>query len=90
LWNTVTARQRLHRKVYSLVNIIKNIGDPFQHYSEDVINLVTKEVMSQQVKHDILQLSDIGEELFKKFRQERISSNEFLLWAPMKRRKLQT
>jgi hypothetical protein len=88
--NTVPARQRLHRNVYSLVNIIQNIGDPFQHYSEDVINLVTKEVMSQQVKHDILQLSEIGEELFKKFRQERISSNELLLWAPLKRRKLQT
>ena len=87
--NNVAARQRLNKNVSALTDAMKKSGDPFSHDTNDVINLVTKEVMPEAIKEGILTLTDVGLELFRKFKQERILSNEVPLWASMKRRKLQ-
>ena len=64
--------------------------NPFAFEGQDLINIVTKTVMPAQVIHDMSNAYQIGADLYKTFVQQRITSGEAAVWAPIKKCNLQT
>jgi len=83
-----------NQKVQKLTETIRNFTNPFSDESSsgdnDLYNLVTKVVMSKEIKDDLCQQSEIGRTLFIQFVEERVRSGKVNLWSRMKKRKLLT
>lgn len=79
---------RQNKNVRNLSDVIKNCGNPFQHNSLDIINIVTKQIMPTHTKNDILTLGEKGSRVLEKFVNERIRTNDVNLWAVLKKSKL--
>ena len=74
-----------------LSNVFQLHGDPFiEDEADEVFNLLTREVMNEQVSKDILERDEIGQELFEKFTTERIIEGKLSVWEKMTKRKLRT
>ena len=86
--NVVTNRQQKY--VLKLLTALNNFTNPFKYDGDDLINLVTKSVMSNVVKDDVCNHANVGKDLYQKFCETRIISNSVNLWDPMKKVKLQT
>ncbi|KAK3750703.1 hypothetical protein QZH41_005743 [Actinostola sp. cb2023] len=84
--------QREDKSIDQVLTTVQNFTDPFKDEGDELFNfkLVTKVVMSEKVKNDLCQQSDIGRVLFETFVKDRIHSNKVNLWSPMKKRKLLT
>ena len=86
---------REDKGVQQLVAAIKSFTNPFSvsKYSasnNDLYNLVTKVVMSEEIKNDLCQQSEIGRKLFNTFVDERLKTGKVNLWSTMKKRKPKT
>ncbi|KAK3746101.1 hypothetical protein QZH41_015518, partial [Actinostola sp. cb2023] len=86
---------REEKGVHQLTTTIKSFTNPFSIGDDstcntDLYNLVTKVVMSDKIKNDLCQQSEIGRKLFHLFVDERLKSGKVNLWSTMKKRKLQT
>ena len=86
--NVVTNRQQKY--VLRLLTALNNFTNPFKYDGDDLINLVTKSVMSNVVKDDVCNHANVGKDLHQKFCETRLISNSVNLWDPMKKVKLQT
>ena len=87
---STSAIKQHDKMVQDLSTIFKNIGNPFTEDSENLLNLVTKAVLPEDVTNDICQQSVLGQALFDDFVQDRIKSNNTSLWAPLKKYQLKT
>lgn len=75
---------REEKNLEKLVTTLENFTNPFIEQSNDLFNLVTKFVTPSKVKKDLLEQSEIGQNLFEKFVKDRIQSGEINLWSLMK------
>ena len=66
-------------------NIILSQGNPFTEHQNEIVNLMTKAVMKDEVKDSILNRDQIGQESFEQFVNERINTDEKFFWDPMKK-----
>ena len=71
-----------------LSNTIRGFTNPFSQDGADLLNLVTKVVLPEEVKDYLCNQSDIGLKLFTAFVKERIQTGKENLWSPMKKQKL--
>ena len=81
--------------VHQLMATIKSFTNPFSVSGDsasntELYNLVTEVVMSDKIKNNLCQQSQIGRRLFQTFVDKRIQSRKVNLWSTMKKRKLQT
>ena len=84
------AELRETKQVISLCHTIRNFSNPFVGESTLLYKLATKAIMPDKVKNYLCRQSDIGPRLFEEFLNERIKLNKINMWAPMKKRSLQT
>ena len=80
--------QRLSVNVQSLKAVLQRCGNPFAYDGNDLYNIMTKEVMTEEIREGVLGIVEIGEETFRKFVEERIRSGEISVWSAMKKTKL--
>ena len=90
---SIVARE--DKGVQQLIAAIKSFTNPFSVSKDsasniDLYNLVTKVVMSEEIKNDLRQQSEIGRKLFNTFVDERLKTGKVNLWSTMKKRKLKT
>ena len=79
--------------INKLTETIKTFTNPFssdQNTNTDLYNLVTKVVMNEKTKKDLVNQSEEGRKLFSAFVQDRIKTGKINLWAPVKKRNLLT
>ena len=62
----------------------------FSYQENDIINLVTKVVMLETIKHDICLIEEVGVAKMEIFIQERIKTEQVTIWATMQKVRLQT
>ena len=84
-----------NKAIQQLTRTIKSYTDPFTPddnagSNTDLYNLVTKKVVCEKTKKDLVQQSEIGQKLFSSFVEDRVKSGKINLWAVMKKHKLQT
>lgn len=87
---SATVLQNHENSVLKLTATMKSFTNPFSVEGDDLFNLVTKSVMPENVKQDVCNQGEIGQEMFDAFVAQRIKSSSVNLWAPMKKRKLAT
>ena len=80
-----TARNRIFRNAENMKNIILSQGNPFTVHQDEIVNLMTKAVMKDEVKVSIINRDQIGQEAFEQFVNERINSDAKFFWDPMKK-----
>ena len=85
---------REDKGVQQLIAAIKSFINPFSVSKDsasnsDLYNLVTKVVMSKEIKY-MCQQSETGRKLFNTFVDERLKTGKVNLWSTMKKRKLKT
>ena len=80
-----TARNRIFRNAEKMKNIILSQGNPFTVHQDEIVNLMTKAVMKDEVKVSIINKDQIGQEAFEQFVNERINSDAKFFWDPMKK-----
>ena len=80
-----TARSRIFRNAGKMQNIILSQGNPFTIHQNEIVNLMTKAVMKDDVKENIRNRDQIGQESFEQFVNERINTDAKFLWDPMKK-----
>ena len=79
--------------INKLTETIKTFTNPFssdQNTNTDLYNLVTKVVVNEKTKKDLVNQSEEGRKLFSAFVQDRIKTGKINLWAPVKKRNLLT
>ena len=64
--------------------------NPFSEQSNDLFNLVTKEVVPEKIKEVLCNQNQIGQKLFEAFVCDCIQSNKINLWSTMKKHQLGT
>ena len=74
----------------ALTETLREYLNPFREPSDDLMNLVTKVVMPNEVKEDLCNQRKIGRQLLEEFVEERIKSQSVNLWGPLKKRNLKT
>lgn len=81
--------KRYNENIVKLKEVLE-ANDPFQE-GGDLINIITKAVMPTEVKEDISNRDQIGQERFDSFVKERIGTGCTLsVWSPMKKANLKT
>ena len=73
-----------------MLTTIENFTNPFSLETDQLFNLVTKVVVPDQVKKDLMEQTKIGQDLFGVFVKDRIQTGKVNIWEPMRKRKLQT
>ena len=87
---TAAVLSREEKNIEKLLATINSFTDPFSEQGTELFNLVTKVVMSEEIKEDPCNQSEIGQNLLETFVQERINVGKVNFWSPMKKRKLLT
>lgn len=82
--------KREHQDIQRLASTIQNFTNPFSDDNTDLFNLVTKVVMSNEVKKDLCEQKEIGKKLLKTYVDERIKTTKVNVWSRLKKRKLLT
>ena len=75
-----TARNRIFRNAGKMQNIILSQGNPFTEHQNEIVNLMTKAEMKDEVKDSILNRDQIGHESFEQFVNERINTDANSSW----------
>lgn len=71
------AMKQEEKDVKTLTDTIRNFSNPFSNGATDLFNIVTKVVMPDAIKNDMLQQEEIGKKLLKTFVEERIQTATF-------------
>ena len=80
-----TARNRIFHNAEKMKNIILSQGNPFTVHQDEIVSLMTKALMKDEVKVSIINRDQIGQEAFEQFVNERINSDAKFFWDPMKK-----
>ena len=73
-----------------LVGTIEGFINPLSYQENYMLNLVTKAVMLEKIKHNIRLIEEVGVAKMKPFIQERIRKEQMNIWEPMHMFQLQT
>ena len=76
---------REEKNITKLSYTIRAFTNPFSQDGADLFNLVTKAVLSEEVKDDLCNQSAMRFKLFTVFVKERIQNGKDNLWSPMKK-----
>ena len=87
---TTSVLNREEASIVKLKTIIANYINPFEQTGEELYNLLTKVVVSEDVKKDLCAQSTEGYNLLEKFVTKRIQKGTSNLWSTMKKRNLLT
>lgn len=85
---TASVISREEENIEQLLTTMENISNPFSQQCDQLFNRVTKAVMPDQVKEDLMEQTDIGQDLFGVFVKDRIQRGTVKIWESMKKRKL--
>ena len=66
------------------------MSDPFATEERQLVNMITKAVMPDDIKEGVLTRDKIGQALFETFAQERIVEAKLSVWSPMKKANLKS
>ena len=78
-------------QVQKCARYIEERGSPFSPNCPNILhNFVTKEVMPEDVRRDLLKVSDIGKEAYEHFHNERFITRTVRLDSPIRRLKIKT
>ena len=80
-------------KICDMLSFTKSCEEPFNlsdHTELKLHNIITKEVMSDAIRKDILHIEKTGSELYTKFRKERYIDKSVRLSEPIHRNNLKT
>lgn len=83
-----TVNQRYQDNVRKLMKVFENHSIDFNN-SNDVFNTITKAVLPEKSSEEFLKHESIGENMYKDFKDERITGNK-PIWEKMTKRKLPT
>lgn len=81
---------RQEKNIQILTSTILGFTNPFTEDAKDLCNIVTKAVMPDAVRTDVVSEPEIGSSLAETFTAERVTSKKINLWSPMKKRQLKT
>jgi hypothetical protein len=85
---TASKSNRQMCDVTTVFNAVVNSTDPMTYDGNDLINISTKAVFSEDIKNDATRMSALGKELYASFKTERIESDHTYFWARIKQVKL--
>jgi len=78
-----------HKRVFDNAAKMKDVlmehGSPFAEKTKEVMNVMSKAVMTDNIKQGILQRDLIGQKLHETFVTERLVKGTKSVWAPMKK-----
>lgn len=78
--------EKLDLSITSLCRTFNIFGNPFEEQQTmELYNIITKHVMPEEVKNDVLRQEELGSQCFKDFVFNRIVSKSVNFWAPMKK-----
>ena len=80
---------RFEQNVSKLKEVLKR-NDPFLVTENELVNVITKAIMPEEVKQSLSQPDKTGEDLFAKFVDERLVGGKISVWSPMKKVNLKT
>ena len=75
--------QKLHRNTEQLLSFVSESPNPFKDNSDQLLNLVTKSVMHEEVAIDVHQRNEIGQKRYTEFVENRIKTNKVNIWNPI-------
>ena len=81
---------RWEKNIKELTSTIQGFTNPFTENAKDLCNIVTKAIMPDVVRTDVVSEPEIGNNLAETFIAERLTSGKVNLWSPMKKRQLKT
>jgi hypothetical protein len=79
---TVSVTSREEKNIEQLLTTMENFTNPFSQEGDQLFNLVTKVVMPDQVKKDLMEQTDIGQDLFGVLVKDRIQTGTLNIWEP--------
>jgi len=88
LSSSVLTRQE--KNIKELTSTIQGFTNPFIENAKDLCNIVTKAIMPDVVRTDVVSEPEIGNNLAETFIAERLTSGKVNLWSPIKKRQLKT
>ena len=68
---TSSIQETFHNQVSSLVTVIKDMGNPFEENSDDLLVLHSRDILDMDVVTTVYNVEDIGQKAFQEFWQER-------------------
>ena len=77
-----TARSRIFRNAGEMQNITLSQDNTYTIQQNEIVNLMTKAVIKDEVKEIIRNIDHIGQESFEQFVNERINTNVKFFWDP--------
>ena len=80
--------QKLHRNTEQLLSFFSESPNPFKDNSEQLLNLVTKSVMHEEIANDVHHRNEIGQQRYTEFVENRIKTNKVNVWNPIPQSKL--
>ena len=94
-----TGDHKHHRSGASAVNIqdkaisklheeFERVGNPFLFHEEELVNISSKAVFSDEIKKDVNRVETLGTQLQNNFKSERLTEGKISIWEPIKRNKL--
>jgi len=78
---TAHSARKFSSDVQKLVEVIDGLGNPFDEESEDLYNIDTSKVASQEVKNTVRSIEEAGKSQFLQFVQERLSTAGSKRWS---------
>ena len=85
---TRSSQLRFAQQVQSMVEVIEEMGNPFQEESKDLLQLNTRDIVDQAVVSSICSAEEIGHQQYQKFVAERLKKQETPISGPIKKNKL--
>ena len=87
---TNAERNKVIVSALSLTTTLQGFTNPFEYDWDDIINIVTKAVVSVDVQKDIETLEQKGSETFDEFIESRLKTRNTNFWDSMKKLSLKT
>ena len=85
-----TARTKLFLSALSLSTTLQGFTNPFEYEGDDIINIVTKAVVPENVQNDLAKIEKVGSETLEEFLESRLKTQRINVWDPMKKVSLKT
>ena len=87
---TNAERNKVIVSALSLTTTLQGFTNPFEYDGDDIINILTKAVVTGDVQKDIETLEQKGSEKFDEFIESRLKTRNTNFWDPMKKLSLKT
>ena len=81
---------RQEDNIARLKSVHRSSINPMKYEEVHLTNIITRVVMPSEVQKDVCNQHDIGQQKYRKFVEERISTNEVSIWARMQKVQMKT